>query len=316
MRKSLISDNISSSHIVNSTEHTYQRRAMKRNKEIEMMSGGSFEENAYANVDDFNLKRKKNAPKAKEIAAAKNTQYRLILILGILLILVFITLVTLTTFLFISYKSISEEMSQMRNDSLSSEVQSIWGAVRNLEKVQTASNSDVKYNLTYEVMASFSSDIQRILGFLGKVAEELQKMKSSSNPLCSERWNHYGLSCYYLSSDTKPWNASKKDCENKKSHLVVINSEEEMNFLRGIANKQFFWIGLTDADGTWRWVDGTSYDITPKFWGNTQPDDWKGHNFKGGEKGEDCAMVRDGIEWNDLHCSETIKYICEKKITF
>ncbi|XP_073479355.1 C-type lectin domain family 10 member A-like [Aquarana catesbeiana] len=285
---------------------------MKGGKNLEREPGSSFEENTYAKVDDFNVKSK-NAPKAEEIPAAKNTQHRVILILGILLILVFITLVTLTTFLFISYKSISEEMSQMRNDSLSSEVQSIWGAVRNLEKVQTASNSDVKYNLTYEVMASFSSDIQRILGLLGKVAEELQKTKSSSNPLCSEGWNHYGLSCYYLSSDSIPWNASNKECENKEAHLVVINSEEEMNFLRGIANGQYSWIGLTDADGTWRWVDGTPYDITPKFWGNTQPDDWKGHGLGGGE---DCAGIGYGNDWNDFHCSEKINYICEKKMTF
>ncbi|PIO28251.1 hypothetical protein AB205_0202090 [Aquarana catesbeiana] len=159
----------------------------------------------------------------------------------------------------IKYKSVGEEMSQMRNDSLSSDVQSIRGAVRNLEKVQTASTS-------------FSSDIQRILGFLGKVAEELQKTKrawtpqtssstvrpgrrgqvgdagyeeaagwnraksspgsrtetGSSNPLCSEGWNHYGLSCYYFSSDKKTWNASKKDCEDKEAHLVVINGKEEM----------------------------------------------------------------------------------------
>ncbi|XP_073479348.1 uncharacterized protein [Aquarana catesbeiana] len=138
----------------------------------------------------------------------------------------------------------------------------------------------------------------------------------SSNPLCSEGWRHYGLHCYYLSSDKKPWKASRKDCENMEAHLVVINSEEEMNFLRGIANEQSFWIGLTDPDGTWRWVDRTPYNITPKFWGKDQPDDWKDHNFKGGEKGEDCATLRDGYDWNDRHCSEKIKYICEKKMTF
>ncbi|XP_077327208.1 asialoglycoprotein receptor 2-like isoform X2 [Lithobates pipiens] len=251
----------------------------------------------------------KNQEREPEIPAAKNTHHRVILILGVLLILVFITLLTLTTFLFISYKSVGEEMSQMRNGSLSRDVQSIQASVRNLEKVQTAINSNVKYNLTDEVTASLSSDIQRILGFLGKVAEALQK--SSSNPLCSEGWRHNGLSCYYLSSDSIPWNASKKECENKGAHLVVINGEAEMNFLRGIANKQSIWIGLTDADGTWRWVDGTSYDITPKFWEKGQPDDWKGHVVGGGE---DCAMLRHGHEWNDGHCTEIIKYICEKKI--
>ncbi|PIO30347.1 hypothetical protein AB205_0182940, partial [Aquarana catesbeiana] len=85
------------------------------------------------------------------------------------------------------------------------------------------------------------------------------------------------------------------------------------NFLRGIANKQTFWIGLTEADGTWRWVDGTSYDITPKFWAKNQPDDWKD---PGVEEGEDCATLRDGYDWNDFRCSIKRKYICEKKMTF
>ncbi|XP_073480469.1 uncharacterized protein [Aquarana catesbeiana] len=301
MRKSLITDNISGSHIVNSTEHTYQRRAMKRNKEIEMMSGRLYEENTYANLSGLDLQRMRNATD-EEIPPAKNTHHRVILILGILLILAFITLVTLTTFLFISYKSSSEEMSQMRNASFSSDIPRILGF---LGKVAEEPQK-----------TSFSSDIPSILGFLGKVAEELQKMKNSSNPLCSEGWRHYGLSCYYLSSDSKPWNASKKDCEDRKAHLVVINSEEEMKFLRGIANRKSFWIGLTDVDGTWRWVDGTSYDITPKFWGKDQPDDWKDHGLGGG--GEDCAALKDGNDWNDAPCSEKLleKYICEKKIIF
>ncbi|XP_077330042.1 C-type lectin domain family 10 member A-like isoform X1 [Lithobates pipiens] len=283
---------------------------MKRNKEIEMMSGRLYEENTYANMSGLDLRRMRNATD-KEILAAKNTQYRVMLILGILLMLAFITLVTLTTFLFVSYKSVSEKMSQMRNGSLSSDVQSIRASVSYLEKVQTATNSNV--NLTDQVTASFSSDIQRILGFLGKVAEELQKMNSSSNPLCNERWRHYGLSCYSLSSDSKPWIDSKEDCEGRDAHLVVINSKEEMNFLRGIANKKNVWIGLTDADGTWRWVDGTPYDITPKFWGKSQPDDWTGHTFEGGE---DCAELNNGDDWNDAPCSEKLKYICEKKIIF
>ncbi|XP_040203054.1 C-type lectin domain family 10 member A-like isoform X2 [Rana temporaria] len=261
---------------------------MKGAKNPERESECSYEENTYANMGDFHLKRVKNAPKAEEIPAAKNTQPRVILILGVLLILAFITLVILTTFLFISYKSVGEEMSQMRNGSLSSEVQSIRGAVRNLEQVQTTSNSDVKRNLTNEITGS-------------------------SDPLCSEGWINYGLSCYYLSSNGKTWNASKKDCEDRQAHLVVINGKEEMDFLRRIANQHYLWIGLTDADGTWRWVDGTPYDVTPKFWENNQPDDWMGHGLGGGE---DCAQLKDGVKWNDLHCSKTLRYICEKKMIF
>ncbi|XP_073479349.1 C-type lectin domain family 10 member A-like [Aquarana catesbeiana] len=217
-----------------------------------------------------------------EIPAARSTKYRVILILGVLLILAFLVVVILVSLLFIDYKSTQKEILQMKNDS------ALKKGISDLQKS----------------VANMTDDLNKI---------KLIKNKGPSYPLCSEGWNHYGLSCYYFSSDKKPWIASKKECEDKEAHLVVINSEEEMKFLRGFANKQTFWIGLTDADGTWKWVDGTPYDITPKFWGNTQPDDWKGHGLGGGE---DCATLSDGYDWNDLQCSSKIKYICEKKMTF
>ncbi|XP_073480464.1 C-type lectin domain family 10 member A-like [Aquarana catesbeiana] len=262
---------------------------MRGAEKLEMETDQLCEDNVYTKTCDRDIWRMRNTSTAKEIPAARSRKHRVILILGVLLILAFITVVTLISFLFIYYKSLQKEMLQMKNDS------------------------DVKHNLTDRIMAYYSSDNRRIMELLGKVSEDLQNMKSSSNPLCSEGWRHYGPSCYYLSSGSKPWNTSNKECENKEAHLVVINSEEEMNFLRGIANKEFFWIGLTDADGTWRWVDGTPYDITPKFWGEDQPDDWEDHGLGGGE---DCAALRYGYDWNDAHCSEKVKYICEKKMTF
>ncbi|XP_077330034.1 asialoglycoprotein receptor 2-like [Lithobates pipiens] len=217
-----------------------------------------------------------------------------------------------------------KEILQMKNEPLSSDIQSIWEAVRKLED-QTASistlynltdevmDSELTCNLTDEVMASSFSDIQWIMELLGKVAEEVQKMKRSSNPLCSEGWRRYGLSCYYLSSDSKTWNDAKKACEDKKAHLIVINSVEEMKYLCRIKKDKPLWIGLTDQDGTWRWVDGTPYDTTPKFWGFGQPDDRKSQSPSGRE---DCAVLRSSNDWNDSSCSRKIQYICEKKIIF
>ncbi|XP_073479350.1 C-type lectin domain family 10 member A-like [Aquarana catesbeiana] len=224
-----------------------------------------------------------------EIPAARSRKHQVILILGVLLILVFIIVVTLMSFLFIYYKSFQKEMLQMKTDS------------------------DVKHNLTDRTIAYYSSDNQWIMELLGKVAEDLQNMKNSSDPLCSEGWRRYGLSCYYFSSSSQPWNVSKKDCEDMEAHLIVINSEGEMNFLCSIAKGKFLWIGLTDQDGTWTWVDGTPYDILPKFWGKGQPDDYKGHGYGGGE---DCAALRPTNDWNDGHCSRKYPYVCEKKILF
>ncbi|XP_073480042.1 asialoglycoprotein receptor 1-like [Aquarana catesbeiana] len=250
---------------------------MRGAEKLEMETDQLSENNVYVNTCDRNVWRMKNTSAAKEIQAARSTKHRVILILGVLLILTFITVVTVMSFLFIYY-------------------------------------SDVKHNLTERIMAYYSSDNQRIMELLGNVTEELQKIKSSSDPLCSKRWMQYGLSCYFISLSPRPWNVSKKDCEDMGAHLIVINSEGEMNFLRGIANQRFVWLGLTDLDGTWKWVDGTPYDITPKFWEKDQPDDWTGHGYGGGE---DCAVLRPSSnEWNDGHCSPNFWYVCEKKIIF
>ncbi|XP_077327873.1 asialoglycoprotein receptor 1-like [Lithobates pipiens] len=134
----------------------------------------------------------------------------------------------------------------------------------------------------------------------------------SSDPLCSKGWMRYGLSCYSFSSSSRPWNVSKKDCEEREAHLIVINSEGEMNFLHGIASNRWAWIGLTDLDGTWKWVDGTPYDITPKFWEKGQPNDWMDDRYGGVE---DCTLISPPHhEWNDAHCSLNSYYVCEKDI--
>ncbi|CAI5697348.1 unnamed protein product [Oreochromis niloticus] len=65
------------------------------------------------------------------------------------------------------------------------------------------------------------------------------------------------------------------------------------------------WIGLNDKEqeGTWKWVDGTPLNLT--YWARGQPDN-------GGE--QDCAHVRSDKQksWNDLRCSYSYQWICEK----
>ncbi|XP_077327874.1 asialoglycoprotein receptor 2-like [Lithobates pipiens] len=253
---------------------------MRGAQKLEMETDPLSEDIVYANTGDRNVQRTRNTSTSKGIPAARSTKNRVILILGVLLILAFITVVILVSFLFIYNKSFQEEILQLKND----------------------------------YSAFNSSHNQRIMELREKVVEDLQNMKRFYDPLCNEEWRRYGISCYYLSSDSRPWNVSKKDCEEREAHLIVINSEGEMNFLSGIANKRFTWLGLTDLHGTWKWVDGTPYNNTPMFWGKGQPDDFKGHAYGGGE---DCAVLRlVSNDWNDVHCSLNNSYVCEKKIIF
>ncbi|XP_063806483.1 asialoglycoprotein receptor 1-like isoform X2 [Pseudophryne corroboree] len=179
----------------------------------------------------------------------------------------------------------------------------------------TEISASVARILSDEVTGSFQSDIQRILDAVGKMREEMRKENGTQDPLCSIDWSHYAMSCYYLSRRIRTWDGAKKDCEDKKAHLVVITSAEEQEFIGRMTRDIRTWIGLTDQDGSWKWVDGTSYDSSPKFWRSDQPDNWFGHGLGGGE---DCAQFWSyddtNYSWNDDHCSRRFLYICEMKI--
>ncbi|XP_031754250.1 asialoglycoprotein receptor 2-like [Xenopus tropicalis] len=106
------------------------------------------------------------------------------------------------------------------------------------------------------------------------------------------------------------WDGAKAACEQMNSHLIVINSKEEQEYIAQISLKMSAWIGLTDTDGEWKWEDKTLYNPTQTYWIEGQPDNWAGHG-KGG--GEDCVTSSTEGKWNDDQCSEKYYFICEKK---
>ncbi|KAM8972735.1 asialoglycoprotein receptor 1-like [Pelodytes ibericus] len=157
------------------------------------------------------------------------------------------------------------------------------------------------------------TDMQRVLSSLGKMYDRVKKLQvnGSEADSCPSGWSYFSFSCYYFSKVGKSWGDSAKLCGAKEAHLAVINTEEEQAFLTSLASMTFTWIGLTDVDGHWKWVDGTSYESTPKNWIEGQPDEYYGHGLGGGE---DCAHLHHTGEWNDDHCSRTYRYACEKEM--
>lgn len=71
------------------------------------------------------------------------------------------------------------------------------------------------------------------------------------------------------------------------------------------------WIGLTDQNGPWRWVDGTDYEKGFTHWAPKQPDNWYGHGLGGGE---DCAHFTSDGRWNDDVCQRPYRWVCEMKL--
>ncbi|XP_072255285.1 C-type lectin domain family 10 member A-like [Pyxicephalus adspersus] len=127
---------------------------------------------------------------------------------------------------------------------------------------------------------------------------------------CPDDWSQFQDNCYFFSNLDKSWMNSHEMCQKRKARLTVINTQEEQVFLTKLAMKIHVWIGLSEIDGEWKWVDATPFSSTPKNWAPGQPDEYFGHGLGGGE---DCAQLDDNGYWHDEHCSGSYRYICEKK---
>ncbi|XP_040198097.1 hepatic lectin-like [Rana temporaria] len=256
----------------------------RNTEDLEMESRNSDEEGAYATLHDRGPQRKKNSEKAN---AAMNTKIWRLLILVVLLIFLFLALGVVTGFLFISYVNMAEEQSRLREtvSSLTSKVMEIDSTI-NYISINASS-------MTSKVM-EIDSTIHYIF------------VNGTAGLLCGKDWTFYKLNCYYKSTIKTSWNSAKEDCEKKMSHLVIINGDGEMNFLRTFSQKESPWVGLNKTEpNKWQWVDGTVFNTT-EFWQNGQPDNKKGI--------EDCAQFREGDGLNDVDCSATKPYICEKEL--
>ncbi|XP_013919830.1 PREDICTED: hepatic lectin-like [Thamnophis sirtalis] len=97
-------------------------------------------------------------------------------------------------------------------------------------------------------------------------------------------------------------------CEEQNSELVVITNQYEQNFLQAQARNERYWIGLSDHndEGQWRWVDGTDYRTSFKYWSEGEPNDHSNN--------EDCAEIYQAGRWNDVSCNIKKFYICKKSL--
>uniref|UniRef100_A0A673GBG7 Asialoglycoprotein receptor-like 1 n=1 Tax=Sinocyclocheilus rhinocerous TaxID=307959 RepID=A0A673GBG7_9TELE len=134
--------------------------------------------------------------------------------------------------------------------------------------------------------------------------------------LCSDGWVSYMNTCYLIVNVYGTWELSKSLCQDHGAHLMVVNSEEELDFLSSIVKlSESYWIGLVEKkEGQWSWVDGTDYSTTEHHWDVGQPDDWDVR-----VNGEDCGQLHARITvdrrrlWNDADCTLSFPYICEGK---
>nr|XP_055064541.1 CD209 antigen-like protein B [Misgurnus anguillicaudatus] len=118
----------------------------------------------------------------------------------------------------------------------------------------------------------------------------------------TDGWIYYQSSLYFISSEKKSWNESRRYCRERGADLIIINNKEEQDFIMKFG-KIKVWIGLTDIDeeGRWKWVDNST--LSYRFWVSGEP--------SGGTK-ENCVESY-SLGWNDNSCNRAQKWICEKK---
>ncbi|KFQ73680.1 C-type lectin domain family 4 member E, partial [Phoenicopterus ruber ruber] len=92
---------------------------------------------------------------------------------------------------------------------------------------------------------------------------------------CPKGWKYFEEKCYYLSSDMMSWDDSEQNCTGMGSHLVVVNSAAEQEFLSNElkgSNGRNSYIGLNaEVVGQWHWVDQTPFNEMAAFWRHDEP---------------------------------------------
>uniref|UniRef100_A0A8C4VY46 C-type lectin domain-containing protein n=1 Tax=Gopherus evgoodei TaxID=1825980 RepID=A0A8C4VY46_9SAUR len=130
----------------------------------------------------------------------------------------------------------------------------------------------------------------------------IDNYRLSSCKLCPMDWLSHRGKCFWFSKDSKNWTESRADCSVKSSRKLVIQDQEEMEFIQNVTRgKYHVWLGLsvTSAEKNWTWVDSSMLDQT--LFPVTGPTDVNS-----------CGVIK-GNRIHSETCSAEFKWICQKE---
>uniref|UniRef100_A0A8C1IRS3 C-type lectin domain-containing protein n=1 Tax=Cyprinus carpio TaxID=7962 RepID=A0A8C1IRS3_CYPCA len=167
------------------------------------------------------------------------------------------------------------------------------------------------------VCVCFTSERKQLLTQISNLTEEREKtlakyeqVLNNNNNLTEEHksargslWIYYNFSFYYISSERKSWSDSSRDCQQRGTDLVIINSSKEQ-----IAVSDQFWIGLGKMEGEWKWIGGTIMangllHCCFRYWSSHYL-----HSY-----GSYCALMTSS-GWIADRCDSNKKWICKRRI--
>ncbi|XP_072347008.1 hepatic lectin-like [Scyliorhinus torazame] len=262
---------------------------------------------AYGDFDNFSLE---NGSKQKWEKQIPGSRFKSIFSAKVLMVLICILLGVFLILLVTGVIKCSETNETVEEFQSQSQVQ-VSHALNNVS--QKADLEDFAQLIQVKVtemgatvMAELSKKITSLQNIISQKLETFQRPECQ-NLQCRLKWISFNGSCYFFSTNKGSWSSSKTYCSILKSNLLVINTIEEQHFVAMESNTNEFWIGLSDHEheNKWKWVDGTDYEATPKFWSVGEPNN--------ANSGEDCAQISSGGRWNDNNCSGKRLYICEQE---
>nr|XP_038043848.1 C-type lectin domain family 2 member B-like isoform X1 [Anas platyrhynchos]XP_038043849.1 C-type lectin domain family 2 member B-like isoform X1 [Anas platyrhynchos] len=88
--------------------------------------------------------------------------------------------------------------------------------------------------------------------------------ETAPEPACPSEWVGYCNVCYYLSGQQEQgnWSWSQEQCSRHGASLVVVNKDQELQFLRQFKDNGDSWLGLRRRGELLLWVDGSSFNLT------------------------------------------------------
>ncbi|XP_014744607.1 PREDICTED: killer cell lectin-like receptor subfamily F member 1 isoform X2 [Sturnus vulgaris] len=123
--------------------------------------------------------------------------------------------------------------------------------------------------------------------------------------LCPPGWQLHRSRCYFFSEEARSWEDSQKNCLARKSQLLVIEDEIEMEF-----------IDSKDKGTKYKWI-GLDIEDLEKTWSSVEHDGVKEKRtaLKGIDADKNCAVYRRKNVIQADNCQTLKEWICKKKAT-
>ncbi|KAK3520879.1 hypothetical protein QTP86_015403 [Hemibagrus guttatus] len=184
-----------------------------------------------------------------------------------------VLLLTAITVLWIKFNILSTENKQLQtsHNNLTKERDQLQTRDNTLTKardqLQTSYNTLTKerdqLQTSYNTLTKERDQLQTSYNTLTKERDRFQRDKEELQKFSKLGWIFFSPSIYYISNEGKTWIESRQDCRGRGADLMIINNEEEEEFITTHLGSRHAWIGLSDRDkeGLWKWVDDTSLTI-------------------------------------------------------